>query len=64
MTLKSRMTVFKEVHYGFKRKKQKFQKKSFEVKTCVKQGDCLSPLLCNLAPEKAMKRVAEMETGL
>ncbi|KAJ8896290.1 hypothetical protein PR048_001634 [Dryococelus australis] len=36
----------------------------FEVKTGVKEGDCSSPLFLNFALEKAIKRVAEMETGL
>ncbi|KAJ8890062.1 hypothetical protein PR048_009569, partial [Dryococelus australis] len=66
------MTVFNEVHYGFKWKRQGSHKirvkgklsASFEVKTGVKQGDCLSPLLFTLALKKAMKRVAEMESGL
>ncbi|KAJ8867127.1 hypothetical protein PR048_032990 [Dryococelus australis] len=35
-----------------------------EGKTGVKQGGYLSPLLFNPAPGKAIKRVAEMETGL
>ncbi|KAJ8890035.1 hypothetical protein PR048_009541 [Dryococelus australis] len=42
----------------------KGSKSRARVKTGIKQGDCLPPLLFNLALEKAINRVAEMETGL
>ncbi|KAJ8875829.1 hypothetical protein PR048_023730 [Dryococelus australis] len=54
------MTVFKEVHYGFKWNSRNPRKS----KKGVKQGDCLSLLLFKLALEKAIKRVAETETRL